>query len=398
MSSDAVLHSLDPNQPPPSVLDRLQHRALAVGLAGAVALAVGALTDPVEFYRSYLVAYVFVLGIALGSLALLMVNHMTGGAWGVVRRVLEAATSSFPLLAVLVLPIIAGMTDLYPWARPGAIAGDAILLKKQPYLNVPFFAGRLIFYFTVWVVISWLLNKWSREQDRAPGPVDDRRFRLLSGPGLLVYGLTSTFASVDLVMSLDPHWYSTIYGLLFIGGQGLSALAFAIVMLTLLSSHKPLADIVKPSHLHDLGKLLFAFVMLWAYLSFSQFLIIWSANLPEEVPWYLERSKGFWQILIILIAVAHFALPFLLLLSRDVKRSARRLSLVAGLLIVMRFADLMWLAKPSFAHAAPHWLDLAAFLGLGGLWLAFVTRQLKSRPLLPVNDPYLKEALQHEHH
>jgi hypothetical protein len=207
-----------------------------------------------------------------------------------------------------------------------------------------------------------------------------------------------TFASVDLAMSLDPHWFSTIYGVLFMGGQALSSMALAITVLVFLSRHRPMSEVVLPAHLHDLGKLLFAFVMLWAYFSYSQFVIIWSADIPEETPWYLERSHGVWQAIIILIAIAHFALPFILLLSRRVKRTPRWLAPVAMLLVGMRFVDMLWLVKPSFPHAGLHWLDLAAVVGLGGLWLAFFVWQLRSRPLLAVNDPYFKEALEHGGH
>lgn len=395
--TDAVRLALAAKQPR-EALDRLQQRALLAALVGIAGLAAGVFISPLEFFRSYLIAYIFLLGISLGSMALVMVHHLTGGAWGLlIRRLLESATRTLPLLLVLIVPILIGLSQLYPWARADVVAKDPILQQKALYLNVPFFLGRLVFYFAAWLGVAYLLNAWSAQQDRDP-TVDDRRFRLLSAPGLLLYGLTVTFASVDLAMSLDPHWFSTIYGVLFMGGQALSAMAFAIAVLVFLGAYPPLSDVLLPSHLHDLGKLLFAFVMLWAYFSFSQFVIIWSADLPEEVPWYLERSTGIWQLVIVAIAVGHFALPFVLLLSRSLKRTARLLAPVAMLLVAMRYIDLLWLVKPSFGHAGLHWLDLAAVLGLGGLWLAFFVRELRTRALLPINDPYFEEALAHGHH
>jgi hypothetical protein len=336
----------------------------------------------------------------LGSLAIVMVPHLSGGAWGlVIRRVLESATRTMPLVALLFVPLLFGLASLYPWARPDVVAADVALQRKQAYLNVPFFIARTAIYFALWGGIAFFLNRWSLEQDRR-GTVSDRRFRLLSAPGLLIYGLTVTFMSVDWVMSLDPHWFSTIFGVLFMGGQALSAMAFAIAVLLVLAAYPPLSEIVAPSHFHDLGKLLLAFVMLWAYFAFSQFLIIWSGNLPEEIPWYIHRLHGGWRWVALLIVVGHFVLPFVLLLSRDLKRTGRTLAAVAGLVIVMRLVDLFWMIAPVSREGefGLHWLDLAAPLGVGGLWLAFYIRQLGSRALLPVHDPYFEESLGHGRH
>jgi len=271
---------------------------------------------------------------------------------------------------------------------------------KVAYLNPEFFIARAILFFAIWLALAFFLNRWSAQQDASapqlPGPAD-RKFRVLSGPGLVLYVLTVTFMSVDWVMSLDPHWYSTMFGVIFIGGQGLAAIAFTIIMLAALSAVRPFSHVVSAEQLHDLGKLMFAFIMLWAYFNFSQFLIIYSANLPEEIPFYLERFHGGWGLLSIALVVGHFALPFSLLLSRDLKRNRRTIALIAAFVLVMRVLDLIWTIGPMFHHEGSgfpiHWMDVAAVLGLGGLWLFVCARQLKSRALVPYKDPYFKEAM-----
>jgi hypothetical protein len=254
---------------------------------------------------------------------------------------------------------------------------------------------RAAFYFAVWLTLAFLINRWSGEQDRTSDPGLPRRFRLLSGPGLALYGLTITFASIDWVMSLEPHWVSSIYGVLFGAGQILSAFAFSLTVVLLLTDRRPMAGLLDHAHMRDLGNLLLAFVMVWAYLSFSQFLLIWSANLPEEVPWYLRRLEGGWQYVGLLLVAFHFALPFFLLLSRDVKHDRRRLAAVAGGVLLMRLVDLYWVMVPGFhheAHFGVHWMDLAAVVGVGGVWLFVYLWQLGRRPLLPVGDPGLAEV------
>src|SRR5918994_6034167 len=322
-------------------LGRLQQRALIVGLAALAAGAFGAFTDLDQFFRSWLIGFLFCLGLALGSLALLMLQHLSGGQWGLVsRRIFEASTRTLPFMALMFIPVLFGMQQLFLWARPEAVQGDAILQAKAPYLNVTFFIARAAIYFGVWMLCSTLLNRWSAEQDRglAQTPADSVRFRVVSAPGLLAYVLTMTFASVDWVMSLDPHWYSTIFGLLTVAGQGLAAFALTIAVLAAIFPSGALGEYVTARHFHDLGKLLLAFVMLWAYLSFSQFLIIWSGNLPEEIPWYLKRMRGGWGVIALALVVGHFALPFVLLLSQDLKKS-RWLPRVAVFILLMRLLD-----------------------------------------------------------
>ncbi len=383
---------------------RLQQRALVVGIVALAAGAAGALVNPDQFFRSWLIGFLFCLGLTLGSLGLLMLQHLTGGEWGLVgRRIFEAAARTLPVVALLFIPILFGLPRIFLWARPEAVAADHVLQMKAPYLNVPFFTGRAVVYFAVWLACMFPLIRWSDAQDRgevAVTPADTRRFRVVSAPGLLLYALTITFAGVDWVMSLDPHWFSTIFGLLLLTGQGLAAFAFVIAVLATVSAVPPVASIVSARQFHDLGKLLLAFVMLWAYLAFSQFLIIWAGNLPEEIPWYVARIRGGWGYVALLVAFGHFVLPFVVLLSRDLKKNRALLAKVAIGILAMRLVDIIWLVAPAFPHQGPpiHWMNVVIPVGLLGLWLFLFARQFRSRPPLPLNDPFFKEAFAHEAH
>ncbi len=375
--------------------DRLQRRFSVVGGVALAVYVLGGYFNRGQFFQSYLVAFLFWNGIALGCVAILMLQHLTGGAWGlVIRRILESGAGTLPLMAVLTLPRLLGLRDLYSWTRPEVVAGDPILKHKELYLNVPFFLARMAFYFAAWLALAYFLNKWSTEQDRTADPSIAGRLQSLSGGGLVLYGLTITFASIDWVMSLEPHWFSTIYGMLFMVGQALATMAFVIAVLMLLANRKPLSDVVTASHFHDLGTLMFAFVMLWAYIAFSQFLIIWSGNLREEIPWYLRRFAGGWAWLAVLVLLFHFALPFLLLLSRDIKSNRRVLAGIAIGLLVMRLVDLFWLVIPGSGQQI-NWMDFVAPVAIGGIWVAWFIWNLKRRPLLPLHDPRLSEAAHH---
>ena len=383
---------------PPADLARLHRRGGLFGALGVAASLVGFALQPTQFFHSYLVAWLFWLGIAVGSLAIVMLHHLTRGGWGLmVRRSLEAATRTLPALAILFVPILLGMQAIFPWARPEA-AEDPLIQQKAAYLNPTAFTLRGVLYLAIWALFAFLLSWLSLRQDRTGDLALFQRMKIVAAPGLAIYCLLATFASVDWLMSLDPHWYSSLFGVYFIVGQGLSALAFLIVMAVYLSQREPMEALFKPHHFHDYGKLMLAFVMIWAYIAISQLLIIYSANLPEEVGWYLERSHGAWLWVSVVLALFHFLLPFLLLLSRDLKRNAKLLSRVAVLVLVMRFVDLYWLAAPSFGHEglAFHWLDVTTVIGIGGIWFALFTGQLKRRPLLPIRDPFLEEALADE--
>ena len=376
---------------------RYERRSLLVGaVALAVCLAGGIAISREQFLHAYLTAYLFWAGIALGSLALLMLHHLVGGRWGhVIQRVLEAGASTLPLLALFFLPVLLNLPALYIWAQPGAAERLHLVHHKALYLSAPFFWVRTLCYFAIWITLAGLLRRWSLEQDRTGEAGLTRRLQVLSGPGLVLYGLTVTFASVDWVMSIEPQWFSTIYGVIFFVGQGLTALAFAIVAMRLLGDREPLLGTIGPGHFHDLGNLLLAFVMLWAYIAFSQYLIIWSGNLPEEITWYVNRMAGGWRVLAFALIGLHFILPFLLLLSRTTKRRIHALFVVALGILLMRLVDLFWIISPAFhpTEGGLHWLDLVAPVALGGIWLAAFLRQLRRHPLLPLHDPrFLRQA------
>lgn len=384
-------------QAPPQI-DTLQKVAFGVGLLGLIGLAVGFATDHAQFYKSYLLGYIFVLGIPIGSLGLLMVHHLSGGRWSLVlRRTFEASSRTLPLMGLLFIPIILGIHDLYEWSHAEAVASDPIIRHKAPWLNSTGFIVRAVVYFVIWSAMATLLARWSAQQDTEDFPL--ARFNKVSGPGVLILGLTVTFASVDWVMSLDPHWFSTLFGLWFLVGMALTALAFSIVVASLLHNNSHMAKALSTDRFHDYGTLLYAFIMLWAYLSYSQFLIIWSANLPEEIPYYLRRFGNGWQSITLVIVAGHFVLPWLLLLFRSTKRMTKRLVAVASFMLVMRFLDVFWLIAPWVKQGAfgVHWMDIAAVLGVLGLWTGVFCVLLKGRALLPVGDPYLPEALADGH-
>jgi len=365
---------------------------LAIGAAGSFLTTNGA----TQFFQSYLMAYMFCLGITLGCLALGMVHQLSGGAWGVVlRRPIGAATRVLPVLTVMFVPILFGMHQLYPWTHADIVANDELLRHKQPYLNTPFFVIRAVVYFFLWNLVTFTLNRYSREQDRTGDPRIARRMQRLSAIGLLVYGLGITFASFDWMMSLEPDWYSTIYGVLIIGGQGLAALAFLILTIAWLSRRAPLDEIIVSDHFHDAGNLTLAFVMLWAYFAFSQYLIIWAGNLPKEIVWYQHRLQTGWRAVGVLLVVFHFAVPFLVLLSRRVKQQATTLARVAVAILVMRVVDLFWLIAPEFhpQTVSVSWLDVLLPLSMFSLWRGCFVWQLRSRAIFPVYDPEYDETV-----
>ena len=373
-------------------------RAMLVGVVGLVLMAIGWFVSPSQFYRSYLWAYLYILALTGGSLAWLMLQYVTGGAWGVViRRPCEAAARTIPLVALLFLPIALGIHNLYHWSHPEAVAADPMLQHKQPYLNIPFFLIRAVVYFGGWMFLSWFFNRWSETEDREGPESAHEKMSGVAGPGLLFWGFSVTFLAIDWVLSVNPHWFSTIFGLLFIASQGLTSMAFLIVLMVLLSQRPPLADILTPRHLHDLGKFLLALVMVWAYFSYSQFLIIWAGNLPEEIPWYIARLNNGWQFVALALVLGHFVLPFTLLLSRDLKRNFKLLASIAAFILCMRLVDLYWIVAPEFRKQSFgfSWMDIAAPVGLTGIWLFYFLIQLEKRPLLPLRDPHLEEALEH---
>ena len=380
-------------------LKRWRTRALAVGIAGALLCAVGFFVSPFQFYRSYLWAYLYVVALSVGPLAWLMLQYITGGNWGVViRRPCEAAGRTLPLVALMFLPIFIGIRNLYDWSHADKVLADPDLMHKHLYLNLPFFVGRAAVYLGGWILLSTLFNRWSVKEDIEGHNAVHGKMSKLAPPGLIFWALSVTFMSIDWVLSLNPKWFSTMFGLLFIASQLLTSMAFLITVMVMLSKRKPMSDVLTPRHLHDLGKFLLALVMVWAYFSFSQFLIIWAGNLPEEIPWYMTRLNGGWQYVALLLVFGHFALPFALLLSRDLKRNFKLLAAIAVFILCMRLVDLYWLVAPDLPNREGFglsWMDFTAPMGLLGIWLAYFLRQLEKRPLMPINSPNLEEALQH---
>lgn len=352
-------------------------------------------------FHAYLVAYVYWLMIPLGCTAILMMHHLTGGWWGYpIRRLLEAGSRTFGFMAILFIPILLGMKQLYPWAA-GDMADDPNYRFKLAYLNPQFFIVRVVIYFAILLMLSYFLNKWSREQDRTGDPSLAKKLEGISGPGLILWGIVVTYSMIDWVMSLEPKWFSTIYGMIFMIVGALTAMSLIILMLRRLSDEAPFKGAVTPGQYNDLGNLMLAFTMLWAYLSFSQFLIIWSGNIKDEIPWYMTRAVGDWAIVAVILIVLHFALPFLLLLQRNVKRRVEQLSRVAFMMLILSMVDVYWLIVPAYEQDKPHFgsllLDILFLVIIGAIWISLYFRELKKMPLLPLHDPRFEGELQHEH-
>ena len=393
----------------PESVSRLQQRAYFVGGIALLVSIFGAVRAPELFFPSYLMSFLLILGMTVGSLGLLMLQHLTSGHWGIIiRRPLESATRALPLMVITFLPIaIFGMKYLYMghgeekgWLNAPATGEGALSDFQKTYLTTSGFYTRAVIYFVIWLGLMFIFNVSSKQQDANP---QDRalRFRLkmLAGPGIILYVFVMTFASIDWAMSLSPHWASTIYGFLFVAGQLISSMSLMIAVVVLLARTEPFASVLQKRHLHDLGKLLLAFVMLWAYFDFSQLLIIWSGNQPEEISFYRTRLYGGWGVVAVIVLVFHFFVPFFLLLSQDVKRNAKVLPRIAIWLIFMRLVDLFWMTRPEFtSRAMPTWLDIVLPIAFGGLWLGLFTFNLRQLPLLPLGDPELAEAIEHHEH
>jgi hypothetical protein len=394
---------------PPADIDVRRSRSLVIGVAALVLCAIGFFVNRDQFFRAWLIGYMLWLGIALGSLGLMMIHHLTGGAWGmVVRRVWEASSRTLPLLTVLFIPVLLGMNRLYPWTHTELMQTDAILKHKAAYLNPTFFIARAAVYFIGWNLIAWRMTALSRAQDDGNLGAT-RSMQRLSGGGLVFLSLSITFVGVDWFMSLNPDFYSTMFGFLFLNYLGLAGLAFTIIMAAYLRASAPMGVLFRPSHFADYGKLTLAFVMMWAYFQFSQYLLVYAANLKDEIPYVITRIDGGWQYLALFLLLFQFVVPFCLLLSRPLKRAPDRLVKVALLLLVVRVIDTFMYVTPEFNSAGANrwfvpgehgsvffisWMDLVTPVAIGGLWFWMFYTQLRQRPLLPIGDPYLAAALE----
>jgi hypothetical protein len=382
-------------------LDRVQKQATLWGVVGLALCAVFFFRDRNQFFHSYLFAYVYWIAIPLGSMAILMLHHLTGGRWGYpLRRILEANTRTLGLMAVLFIPIWLGTSHLYPWTNPDAFPDDYLHHFKRVYLSSGFFTVRAIFYFAVLLGLAYILNKWSAEQDQTGDPRLQHKMGYISGPAVVLWAFIVSAAAFDWVMSLEPDWYSTIYGLIFVDVEVLVTLSFVLVIFRMLAKREgPLKDCVRVQDYNDQGNLMLAFLMLWAYLSFDQFLLIYATNLKDEIPWYLTRAFTRWGYVASFLIIFHFFVPFFLLLQRAIKRKLNTLSRVGAFMIVLTLVDIYWLVTPAFDKTGPcfHPMDLFAIVGIGGIWVAAFAWQLKKMPILPVHDPRFEGVLLHEH-
>ena len=393
----------------PADIEARRSRALVVGAAALLLCAVGFFLNRDQFFRAWLIGYMLWLGVALGSMGLMMIHHLSGGAWGmVVRRVWEASSRTLPLLTILFIPVVLGLNRLYPWTHTELMQSDEILRHKAIYLNPTFFLARAAIYFIGWNLIAWRMTALSRAQDEGDVTAT-RSMQRLSGGGLVFLALSITFVGVDWFMSLNPDFYSTMFGFLFMNYLGLAGLAFTIVMATYLRKTEPMSALFRPSHFADYGKLTLAFVMMWAYFQFSQYLLVYAANLQDEIPYVLTRIDGGWQYLALFLLVFQFVVPFCLLLSRPLKREPERLVKLALWLLIVRVIDTFMYVTPEFSTgganrwfvAGEHgsvffvsWLDIVTPIAIGGLWFWMFFTQLRQRPLLPIGDPYLPAALE----
>lgn len=397
------------NYQAPAEINRIRTLALGIGGIALIAVAFGAYVNPEQALRSWLLGFIFWGGIGIGSLGVLMLQYLTGGAWGVViRRIVEAGSRTLPLMFVLFIPLAIGVytRSFYEWTHLPLT--DHVMEHRGIFMTPWFWIVRSVVYFALWGIMVHLLNKWGLQQDKAKTVEDSRlileRASRFSGPTMVVYALVITFAVVDWVMTLDPHWFSTMWGLLFVAGWGLSCFCFVVANLAFLVDKAPMNGVLGKRHFHDLGKLMLALVMVWAYFNFSQFLIIWSGNLPEETTWYLTRMKGGWAYIGVALILLHFAFPYLLLLKQDLKRRAGAIASIALFILFMRLVDMYWQIAPTnrvlattIEPGAFHldWLDIAAPIAIGGIWLWYFYGQLMKRPIVPANDPYFEEAIEH---
>lgn len=349
-----------------------------------------------DFYGSFLVNVWFWITLVLGSLFFAVLHHLVNAKWSVVlRRFFENLAATIGVLALVFIPVVlSGVTKIFKWADPEKVATDQLIQKKVAYLNVEFFTIRVFLFFFIWIAIAFLLRHFSIQQDKTGSEKSLARMRSVSAVGVILFALSFTFASFDWVMSLDPHWYSTIFGIYNFAGALVSCLAFTIIVVRILQSQGFL-KIVTVEHYHDLGKLLFAFTCFWAYIAFSQYLLIWYANIPEETIWYAHRWEGSWKTMSLILVFGHFVLPFIFLLPRASKRHLPTLIFFSVWLLLMHYVDLQWLINPNFMHHGLHlaWFDATLFIGFTMLVFGAFIAIMSRAALYPVKDPILSESM-----
>lgn len=385
----------------PPVLKDYYGRAVAIGGVGAVGTIIGFVVNSTQAFHSYLIGFMLCMGLTLGPLGFIFIWYCTGGHWGLpMRRIWEAATRNIYLCVALFIPILIGYKQIFPWAHPAIYANNPNVKRLiAEYLNFNDFLARAVVYFACFIVIIYLSNNWSAVQDRPHTTSLTRRLNVLGGVGVVVYFFAMSFGVVDWMMSLLPAWPSTIFAMNVIVGQGILGLALGIIMATILVKYEPMDVLMDEVVFHDNGKLLFAFVMLWAYTAFSQWLIIWSGNLPEEIVFYLDRLRGGWQYASLFLALFHFCIPFAILLSASLKKNPSQLIWVAGWLVVMRWWDLYWNIEGCYhpAHFAFSWMDAVIPITMVGIWAALFLRNYMAHPILPLYDPHTLKMAEQEH-
>lgn len=385
--------------PPQHSWNRIPAIGAAAAVIGAAGCALLGLANPKQFFFSWLVSFLFFLSLALGALFFVLIQYAAQGSWGIVlRRAGETVFAVIPVMAALFVPLLFGIHDLYEWSHHEAVAKDALLQWKAPFLNVPFFLIRAAVYFAVWSFIALMYYRVSRRQDATGDPAHSARLRALAGPCIIVLAITQTFAAIDWIMSLTPHWYSTMFGVYFFAGSFVGFIALLSVLAVSMRGAGLLDTVVTPEHLHDVGKFLFAFTCFWAYIGFSQFFLIWYANLPEETVWFKARLEGSWKTVSVLLMVGHFVAPFLYLMGRAVKRRGWSLAAAGVWLLAMHFVDLYWQIMPTLhpAGVRPSLLDVAAFVTVGGCFVGAAAWLMRRQALIPVRDPRLAESLAFE--
>jgi len=402
MTSERHRVPLRPEQatiPPGHSWNRLTIIGAGCAVLGAVICAILGASSPKQFFFSWLVSFLFFLSLTLGALFFVLIQYAAQGGWGiVVRRIGETTFATLPVMAALFLPLLLGLHELYSWTVPGAAEHDALLRWKAPYLNVPFFLIRAALYFGIWSFMALLYYRGSRGQDATGDPGVTARLRRLAGPAIIVLALTQSFASIDWIMSLTPHWYSTIFGVYFFAGSFVGFIALLSVVAVAMRRAGLLETVITAEHVHDIGKLLFAFTSFWAYIGFSQFFLIWYANLPEETIWYKARLEGSWMQASLLLMIGHFVVPFFYLMGRTVKRKDATLAVGGAWLLAMHFVDLYWQVMPTLHPEGirPSVLDVAAFVAVGGCFVAATSWLMRRQALVPVGDPRLAESLAFE--
>jgi hypothetical protein len=384
-------------------LKRIQRIALIVGVVALLLGIGGAFISHAQFFQAYLLGFALWMQIALGHLGILLIHHLTGGKWGyTIRRFLETGMMTIPVMALFFIPILFGMGDLYPWTNPELVAESHLLEYKQGWwLNVPFFVSRTVLYFVIWIALSFLLNRLSLRQDETGDQGINNRLKNISAIGMILTVLVSTFAAFDWMMSTDPLWYSSMYGVIYMAGQAIAAIAVGILASNFARKRdEGFGEQATIYIFNDLGNFLLAFTSFWAYVSFSQFLILWAANLPETITWYVIRGSNGWQFVSTMVIVFGFAIPFLILLSRRNKRNMRILITLSIAALVMRFVDLFWIIIPTYYPDGIyfHWLYLVVPVGIGGIWIALFIWQLKGKSLLATNDLRFQKAADHDAH